>query len=87
MDVFCKFDFAEKSTFRPPDSGYSVYFVNIVYELAVDHTTSKEQDPIRTPLRSDVRPGQYWAGGPPGNTKELTALIKEANCSPDSVVI
>ena len=41
--------------------------------FAVDHTASKEQDPIRTPPRSDARPGQYWAGGPPGNTKELTA--------------
>jgi hypothetical protein len=40
---------------------------------AVDHTASKKQDPIRTPPRSDARPGQYWAGGPPGNTKELTA--------------
>lgn len=54
----------------------------VLYILAVDHTTSKEQDPIRTPPRSDVRPGQYWAGGPPGNTKELTAFFCEFNCHP-----
>jgi hypothetical protein len=49
---------------------------------AVDHTASKKQDPIRTPPRSDARPGQYWAGGPPGNTKELTA--SKFRMAPDS---
>jgi hypothetical protein len=44
--------------------------------IAVDHTASKTLDPIRTPLLSDARPGQYWAGGPPGNTTELTAFSK-----------
>lgn len=44
--------------------------------LAVDHTASNTLDPIRTPLLSDARPGQYWAGGPPGNTTELTAFCK-----------
>ena len=27
-------------------------------------------------MLSDARPGQYWAGGPPGNTTELTAFYK-----------
>lgn len=54
-------------------------------QVAVDHTASKKQDPIRTPPRSDARPGQYWAGGPPGNTKELTA--SKPRLTPDSEII
>ena len=45
------------------------------YSVAVDHTASKMPDPIWTPQQSDARPGQYWAGGLPGNSKELTALF------------
>lgn len=41
---------------------------------AVDHTESNAPDPFRTPKLSDSRPGQYWAGGLPGNSKELAAF-------------
>lgn len=46
----------------------------IVNQSAVDHTESNAPDPFRTPKLSDSRPGQYWAGGLPGNSKELTAF-------------
>ena len=73
-----------------PDSctiGYSGIreqsMMEFLYFSAVDHTASKTPDPIRTPQLSDARPGQYWAGGPPGNAKELTAFWPNSSV-PDS---
>ena len=53
----------------------TVYGSGLLIIVAVDHTASKMPDPIWTPQQSDARPGQYWAGGLPGNSKELTAYF------------
>ena len=79
IGIIPRFFFLSLWRFTVPDSqrGISVSRPGTrgtLYIAAVDHTASKMPDPIRTPQQSDARPGQYWAGGLPGNSKELTAL-------------
>ena len=44
--------------------------------LADGHTASNAPDLFRPPKLSGAGPGQYWGGGPPGNTLGCCRLFR-----------